>query len=108
MTPEYPRNTSWQVRIIQVFVVVLGIVLSFVALTSIARNLASGISNETTAEVTIQEGLDAMGLAPWRGLPATGRTLNSSVEGEGPDPVVVSALAEGPMAGTSAGACRGT
>ena len=58
MTPEYPPNTSWQVRIIQVFVVFLVIVLSFFALTSIARTLASGISNEATPEATIQEGLD--------------------------------------------------
>lgn len=60
MTPDYqpPRNTSWQVRIIQVFVVLMVVVVSFVALTSIARRLGSGISNESTGTVTIEEGLE--------------------------------------------------
>lgn len=60
MTPEYqpPRSTSWQVRLIQLFVVVMVIILSFVALTSIARTLASGISNESTGTVAIEAGLE--------------------------------------------------
>jgi UPF0755 protein len=58
MTPEYPRNTSWQVRMIQVFTVVLLIVISFFVLTKLAASLASGISNESTVAVTIQEGLE--------------------------------------------------
>lgn len=57
MTPEYPRNTSWQVRIIQLFVVVMIVILSFVVLTSLAKKLASGISNETTGTVALEEGL---------------------------------------------------
>ncbi len=57
MTPEYPRNTSWQVRLIQAFVVALIIVVSFFAVTSLATRLASGISNESTAEVTVEEGI---------------------------------------------------
>ncbi|MDJ0663683.1 MAG: endolytic transglycosylase MltG [Acidimicrobiia bacterium] len=58
MTPEYPPNTSWQVKIIQVFVVLILIVLSFFILTKVAATLASGISNESTAVVTIQEGVE--------------------------------------------------
>lgn len=58
MTPEYPRNTSWQVRIIQVFVVLMVIVLSFFVLTKLASSLASGISNESVAVVTIQDGVE--------------------------------------------------
>jgi peptidoglycan lytic transglycosylase G len=58
MTPEYPRTTSWQVRMIQVFVVLMIIVLSFFVLTKLASSLASGISNESVAVVTIQEGLE--------------------------------------------------
>ena len=60
MTPEYqpPRDTSWQVRLIQLFVVAIVILLSFVLVTSIARSLASGISNESTGTVPIEEGLE--------------------------------------------------
>jgi len=58
MTPEYPRNTSWQLKIIQVFVVLIVIVLGFFMITKLAASLASGISNESTAVVTIQEGLE--------------------------------------------------
>ncbi|MCP4967890.1 MAG: endolytic transglycosylase MltG, partial [bacterium] len=60
MTPDYqpPRDTSWQVRLIQLFVVAIVILLSFVLLTSIARNLASGISNESTGTILIEEGLE--------------------------------------------------
>jgi UPF0755 protein len=60
MTPEYqpPRDTSWQVRLIQLFVIVIVILLSFVLLTSIARSLASGISNESTGTVPIEEGVE--------------------------------------------------
>ena len=57
MTPEYPRNTSWQVRIIQLFVVVMIVILSFVVLTSLAKRLASGISNESTGTVALEEGI---------------------------------------------------
>ena len=58
MTPEYqpPAGTSWQVRIIQVFVVVVVIILVFVGLTTVAQRLASGISNESTATVAIVVG----------------------------------------------------
>ena len=58
MTPDYqpPAGTSWQVRIIQVFVVVMVIILVFVGLTTVAQRLASGISNESTATVTIVAG----------------------------------------------------
>lgn len=58
MTPEYqpPAGTSWQARIIQVFVVVVVIILVFVGGTTVAQRLASGISNESTATVTIAAG----------------------------------------------------
>lgn len=58
MTPEYqpPAGPSWQVRIIQMFAVVVIIILTFVVLTTVARRLASGISNESTATVTIAVG----------------------------------------------------
>jgi len=56
MTPDYPRNSSWQVRMIQVFVVVLIVVISFFALTTMAKNLASGISNEATGTIAIEAG----------------------------------------------------
>ncbi len=58
MTPDYPRTTSWQVKLIQVFVVLVVIVLSFFIITKLAASLASGISNESTAVVTIQEGVE--------------------------------------------------
>ncbi len=56
MTPEYPPNSSWQARMIQVFVVVVVVVIGFFALTSLARSLASGISNDATGTVTIEDG----------------------------------------------------
>jgi len=56
--PEFPRNTSWQVRIIQVFAIVVIIVLSFFAITKVASSLASGISNQSTATVNIEEGVE--------------------------------------------------
>jgi UPF0755 protein len=58
MTPEHQPSvgTSWQVRIIQVFVVVVVIILVFVGLTRTAQRLASGISNESTATTTIVAG----------------------------------------------------
>lgn len=56
MTPEYPRNTSWQVKMIQVFVVVVIVIVGFFGITSLAKRLASGISNEATVTVTIEEG----------------------------------------------------
>ena len=58
MTPDYqqPRSPSWQVRMIQWFAVGLLIIVSFVGLTSVARRLASGISNESTATVAIEGG----------------------------------------------------
>ncbi len=60
MTPEYqPQNgTSWQVRMIQVFVVVAAVLLVFVGLTSVARNLASGIQNESTSTIAVESGLE--------------------------------------------------
>jgi len=58
MTPEYQPNSSWQVRMIQVFVVALIIVIGFFAFTSLAKKLASGITNTATGTVTIQEGLE--------------------------------------------------
>jgi UPF0755 protein len=56
MTPEYPRNSSWQVRMLQVFAVVLIVVVGFFAITALAKKLASGISNDSTATVAIEEG----------------------------------------------------
>jgi UPF0755 protein len=58
MTPEYqpPAGTSWQARIIQVFVVVMLIILVFVGLTRFAQRLASGISNESTATTAVVAG----------------------------------------------------
>ncbi len=60
MTPEYqpPRTSSWQVRLIQVFAVAIVIVVSFVALTSIARGLGSGIANESTGTIAVEAGLE--------------------------------------------------
>lgn len=60
MTPEYqsPPSFSWQVRLIQMFVVIVVIILVFVGLTSVARNLASGISNESTGTVAIEAGVE--------------------------------------------------
>jgi UPF0755 protein len=58
MTPEYPTGSSWQIRLIQAFVVVVVIILVFVGLTSVARNLASGISNESTGTVAIETGVE--------------------------------------------------
>lgn len=58
MTPEYPSGSSWQIRLIQAFVVVVVIILVFVGLTSVARNLASGISNESTGTVAIEAGIE--------------------------------------------------
>jgi UPF0755 protein len=60
MTSDYqsPAGSSWQIRLIQVFVVIVVVILVFVGLTSVARNLASGISNESTATVAIQAGLE--------------------------------------------------
>jgi UPF0755 protein len=58
VTPEYPPKSSWQIRMIQVFVVILIIVVGFVAVTSLARKLASGISNESTGTVAIEQGLE--------------------------------------------------
>ena len=58
MTPEYPPNSSWQVRMIQVFVVVLIVVVGFFAITSLAKKMASGVRNESTATVAIEEGLE--------------------------------------------------
>jgi UPF0755 protein len=43
---------------IQVFVVVLIVVVGFFAFTSLAKKLASGISNTSTGTVTIEEGLE--------------------------------------------------
>ena len=62
MTTEYqpPSGTSWQVRMIQIFVVVAGILVVFVGLTSVARNLASGIENESTATVAIEPGQEVV------------------------------------------------
>ena len=56
MTPEYPPSSSWQMRLIQVFVVIVFVVLSFFLLTKVAASLASGISNDSVAVVTIEEG----------------------------------------------------
>ncbi|MDJ0925007.1 MAG: endolytic transglycosylase MltG [Acidimicrobiia bacterium] len=58
MASDYqrPASPSWQIRMIQVFVVITVILLVFVGLTSVARRLASGISNESTATVAIQPG----------------------------------------------------
>lgn len=60
MTPDYqtPAGSSWQIRLIQVFAVIIFIVVVFVGLTSVARNLASGISNESTGTVAIDAGLE--------------------------------------------------
>jgi len=60
MTPDYQpsRNASWQVRLIQVFVVFMIIILGFVAITSIARKLGSGISNESTGTIALVTGLE--------------------------------------------------
>ncbi|MCP3996448.1 MAG: endolytic transglycosylase MltG [bacterium] len=58
MTPEHPRNTSWQVRLIQMFVVAVVIVLSFFAATTLAAKMASGISNESTGTIAIEEGIE--------------------------------------------------
>ncbi len=58
MTPDFPRDTSWQVRIIQVFVVIMVIIISFFLLTKVATNLASGISNESTVQVTVEGGIE--------------------------------------------------
>lgn len=58
MTPEYPRDSSWQVRLIQVFVVVIGIILAFFAITKMAASMASGISNESNPVFTIEEGVE--------------------------------------------------
>jgi UPF0755 protein len=58
MTPEYPRDTSWQVRLVQVFIVAVVVVLSFFAATTLAAKVASGISNESTGTIAIEEGLE--------------------------------------------------
>jgi UPF0755 protein len=60
MTPEYQqqRNSSWQVRMIQAFAVVLVVIVSFVVITSVARRVASGISNESSATLALQEGVE--------------------------------------------------
>lgn len=60
MTSDYqPQNgTSWQVRMIQVFVVVAAVILVFVGLTSVARTLASGVENESTGTVAVEAGLE--------------------------------------------------
>ena len=72
MTPEYQHrsNSSWQVRMIQVFAVVLLIIVSFVGLTSVARRIASGISNESTATVAIEGGNEVVVVIP-QGAPAS-------------------------------------
>jgi UPF0755 protein len=41
-----------------VFVVVIVVILSFVAITSVARHVASGISNESTATIAVEEGIE--------------------------------------------------
>lgn len=58
MTPDYqrPASPSWQIRMIQVFMVITLIILVFVGLTSVARRLASGISNESTGTLAVQSG----------------------------------------------------
>jgi UPF0755 protein len=60
MTPEYqpPRDGSWQMKMIKVFAVAIAIILIFFIGTSVARNLASGISNESTATATIASGVE--------------------------------------------------
>lgn len=60
MTPEYEPQvgSSWQVRMIQAFVVVVVIILAFVGITSVARNLASGISNESTGTILVEPGIE--------------------------------------------------
>ncbi|MEA2002465.1 MAG: endolytic transglycosylase MltG, partial [Actinomycetota bacterium] len=58
MTPDYqrPPGTAWQVRLIQVFATVVVILVVFVGLTSVARRLGSGISNESTATSAVEPG----------------------------------------------------
>ena len=60
MTPDYQGRTgsSWQARLIQAFVVIVAVILVFVGLTSVARNLASGIANESTGTVAIESGVE--------------------------------------------------
>lgn len=72
MTPDYqqPQDTSWQVRIIQVFVVAITVLLAFVGITSVARRVASGISNESAATVAVEAGVEVpVEIAP--GSPAS-------------------------------------
>lgn len=62
MTPEYQQrgNSPWQVRMIQVFVVVLVVILSFVGITSVARRVASGISNESSGTLAVEAGVEVV------------------------------------------------
>jgi UPF0755 protein len=72
MTPDYqrPPGTSWQVRLIQVFATVVIVIVVFVGLTSVARSLGSGISNESTATLAVEAGLEVeVEIAP--GSPAS-------------------------------------
>lgn len=98
MTPEYqrPAGSSWQIRLIQAFVLIVVIILVFVGLTSVARNLASGISNESTGTVAIQAGIEvAFSVDPGstasqiatnlvaQGVIADGREFESAIEDRG-------------------------
>ncbi len=72
MMPDYqrPLGTSWQVRLTQVFATVLIVIVVFVGLTSVARRLGSGISNESTATLAVEAGREVeVEIAP--GSPAS-------------------------------------
>lgn len=78
MTADYrqPGGASWQVRLIQVFVIVVVVILSFVAITKVAAKLASGVSNESTAGAELVAGLSVnVVIEPGSTARAIGNTL---------------------------------
>lgn len=76
MTPEFQprRQPSWQIRIAQVVAVVIIVIVGFVLLTSLAKKLADGISNESNAVATIAAGSEVEVEIP---VGSTARTIST-------------------------------
>jgi UPF0755 protein len=88
MTPEYqtPARTSWQVRLTQVFAILVVIIVAFVGLTSVARRVASGISNDSTATAVVE----------------TGKEVEVDISPGSPASVIAAELAQAGVIGSSA------
>lgn len=107
MTADYrqPGRPSWQVRLIQVFVIVAVVAVCFVVITKVAAKLASGISNEASAGTELTVGLSVnVVIEPGSTARAIGTTLvEAGVIADGgafQDAVVGRAAADQLKAGT--------